>query len=110
MKCRFLLVYGSQTGQSQVISEQIAEKAASKGFEVDLNCLDQSGVKVSDPIMLFYLSYKNKNVTTFVSIRLIVRSITCRDNAEKNHGFYCVSLAVSFGARAGRSDCVFIHG
>ena len=44
---RFLLVYGSQTGQSQVISEQIAEKATSKGFKADLNCLDQSGVKVN---------------------------------------------------------------
>lgn len=45
---RFLLVYGSQTGQSQVISEQIAEKATSKGFKADLSCLDQSGTKVSD--------------------------------------------------------------
>lgn len=44
---RFLLVYGSQTGQSQVISEQIAEKAILRGFKVDLSCLDQSGVKVS---------------------------------------------------------------
>jgi len=43
---RFLLVYGSQTGQSQAISEQIAEAASSKGFQVDLHCLDQSGVKV----------------------------------------------------------------
>ena len=49
---RFLLVYGSQTGQSQVISEQIAEKATSKGFKVDLNCLDQSGAKVSYPVKL----------------------------------------------------------
>ena len=47
---RFLLVYGSQTGQSQVISEQIAEKATSKGFKVDVNCLDQSGAKVSYPV------------------------------------------------------------
>ena len=47
---RFLIVYGSQTGQSQVISEQIAEKAASKGFKVDLYCLDQSGVKVNNVI------------------------------------------------------------
>ena len=49
---RFLLIYGSQTGQSQAISEQIAEKATSKGFEVDFNCLDQSGIKVSKVLKL----------------------------------------------------------
>ena len=48
---RFLLVYGSQTGQSQVIAEKIVEKATSKGFKGDISCLDQSGVKVGYPIV-----------------------------------------------------------
>lgn len=72
---RFLLVYGSQTGQSQVISEQIAEKATSKGFKADLSCLDQSGVKVNIiPIvsMLFVHAYINIRVYDTAHIDTVV--------------------------------------
>ncbi|XP_065882526.1 methionine synthase reductase-like isoform X2 [Dysidea avara] len=56
---RILLVYGSQTGQSQAISEQIAEAASLKGFQVDLHCLDQSGVKFhleQEPVIVIVCS------------------------------------------------------
>ncbi len=43
---RFLLVYGSQTGQAQAISEQIRDEALGLGLEPDLQCLDQSEKKV----------------------------------------------------------------
>ena len=35
----FLLLYGSQTGQSQAIAEDIAERAPTYGLRADLHCL-----------------------------------------------------------------------
>ena len=37
---RFLLVYGSETGQAKAIAEDIADKSASHGLEADLHCAD----------------------------------------------------------------------
>ncbi|XP_041372278.1 methionine synthase reductase-like [Gigantopelta aegis] len=36
---RFLLLYGSQTGQAQAISEEIAEKAEQEGLHAEVHCL-----------------------------------------------------------------------
>ena len=44
---RFLLVYGSQTGQAQAISEEIRDRAVEKGFQPDIHCLSQADKKVS---------------------------------------------------------------
>jgi len=38
---RFLLVYGSQTGQAKAIAEDIAEKAPSHDLEAELHCADE---------------------------------------------------------------------
>lgn len=40
------VIYGSQTGQSEAISEQIARQAEEKGVEVVLRCGDE--VEVSE--------------------------------------------------------------
>ena len=38
-KPRFLLLYGSQTGQSQAVAEEIADKCGDYSFQADLHCL-----------------------------------------------------------------------
>lgn len=43
---RFLLLYGSQTGQAEAIAEIIREQALGKGFHPELHCLDKSEKKV----------------------------------------------------------------
>lgn len=43
---RFLLVYGSQTGQAQAIAEQICEEAKVRGYSPELHCLSNSEKKV----------------------------------------------------------------
>ena len=45
-KNRFLLLYGSQTGQAKAISEEIAEKADHFNMKADLHCLSQTEKKV----------------------------------------------------------------
>ncbi|CAL1531539.1 unnamed protein product [Lymnaea stagnalis] len=40
---RFLLVYGSATGQAQAIAEEIAEKSLSFGLKADLHSLEETG-------------------------------------------------------------------
>jgi len=44
---RFLLLYGTQTGQAKAIAEQIQEKAVSEGLSPELQCLDQTEKKAS---------------------------------------------------------------
>lgn len=44
-KNRFLLLYGSQTGQAKAISEEIAEKAEQFNLKADLHCLSQTEKK-----------------------------------------------------------------
>lgn len=44
-KNRFLLLYGSQTGQAKAISEEIAEKAEKFNLTADLHCLSQTEKK-----------------------------------------------------------------
>ena len=51
---RFMLLYGSQTGQSQAIAEQIRDRSLERGLSPDLHCLDQAGKKVSDNFGLGY--------------------------------------------------------
>ena len=43
---RFLLLYGSQTGQSQAIAEQLRDLACERGLEPDIHCISQSEKKV----------------------------------------------------------------
>ncbi len=43
---RFLLVYASQTGQAQAISEVIRDRAVERGLEADMHCLSESEKKV----------------------------------------------------------------
>ena len=43
---RFLLLYGSQTGQAQAISEEIAEKAEREGLHAETHCLSLTEQKV----------------------------------------------------------------
>jgi len=38
---RFLLVYGSQTGQAQAIAEEVAERAEKLGLEPSLHCFSR---------------------------------------------------------------------
>ena len=38
-KSRFLLLYGSQTGQAQGIAEEIADRATEQGLTAELRCL-----------------------------------------------------------------------
>jgi len=45
---RFLLLYGSQTGQAQAIAEEIAEKATQHNLDADLFCLSQIEKKVNN--------------------------------------------------------------
>ncbi|VDH92943.1 methionine synthase reductase [Mytilus galloprovincialis] len=44
-KNRFLLLYGSQTGQAKAISEEIVEKAEKFNLTADLHCLSQTEKK-----------------------------------------------------------------
>ena len=46
---RFLLLYGSQTGQAQAIAEELAEKAGQAGLQADLHCLSSTEKKVIIP-------------------------------------------------------------
>lgn len=43
---RFLLLYGSQTGQAEAISELIRDGAVTRGLQPELHCLDKSEKKV----------------------------------------------------------------
>ena len=48
---RFLLLYGSQTGQAKAICEEIAERAPEHGLHADLHCLSQTEKRVRVPLM-----------------------------------------------------------
>lgn len=43
---RFLLLYGSQTGQAEAIATQVRDLARKKGFSPDMYCISQSEKKV----------------------------------------------------------------
>jgi flavodoxin len=45
-KPKFLLVYGSQTGQAEAIAEEIRDYAAAHGLEADFHCMDKTEKKV----------------------------------------------------------------
>ena len=51
---RFLLVYGSQTGQAKAISEEIAEKAEHHGLNADIHCLSMTEKKVRSQVKMLY--------------------------------------------------------
>ena len=44
---RFLLLYGSQTGQAEAIAEEISETAEKHGLVADLHCLSMTEKKVN---------------------------------------------------------------
>ena len=64
---RFLLLYGSVTGKAQSIAELIADLAAKKGFDADLQCLDGFGKTVGQE--------KNKKSVTNVVANLLFFSV-----------------------------------
>jgi len=43
---RYLLLYGSQTGQAKAIAEEIAERSTAEGLAPDLHCLSTTEKKV----------------------------------------------------------------
>ena len=43
---KFILLYGSQTGQAQAIAEEICEQSIKAGYSPDLHCLSESDKKV----------------------------------------------------------------
>lgn len=45
---RFLLLYGSQTGQAKAIAEEICEHAGQHGLLAELHCLSETDKKVSE--------------------------------------------------------------
>ena len=47
---RFLLLYGSQTGQAKAIAEEIAEKADNFNLHADLHCFSETEKKVSQAL------------------------------------------------------------
>ena len=51
---RFLLLYGSQTGQAKAISEEIAEKAGQHNLHADIHCLSLTEKKVRN--LCFFIS------------------------------------------------------
>ncbi|XP_064643389.1 methionine synthase reductase-like [Lineus longissimus] len=44
-KPKFLLIYGSQTGQAEAIAEEIRDNAGAQGLEADLHCMDKTEKK-----------------------------------------------------------------
>lgn len=56
---RFLLLYGSQTGQSQAIAEQLRDLACERGLEPDIHCISQSEKKFDlpkEPVVVIVVS------------------------------------------------------
>ena len=51
---RFLLLYGSQTGQAKAIAERILDFAVERGLEPDIHCISQSEKEVSCVIILSF--------------------------------------------------------
>lgn len=58
-KKRFLLLYGSETGQAQAIAEEINEAASNHDLVPELHCLSQTDKKVGC-IVQCNISYRNK--------------------------------------------------
>lgn len=51
-RCNLLLIYGSQTGQSKSIAEDIKTKADNLNYDVEMLSMDESVEKVSFHICL----------------------------------------------------------
>ncbi len=47
---KFLLLYGSQTGQAKAIAEQICDKCTEAGLSPDIHCISDSDKKVSQKL------------------------------------------------------------
>ena len=54
---RFLLVYGSQTGQAQAIAEEAQEKTEQYGLHADLQCFSMTEKRVGRCHYLHVLQY-----------------------------------------------------
>lgn len=52
---RFLLLYGSQTGQAEAIAEKIRDTARERGLHPDMYCISQSEKEV-----LYRENYSNR--------------------------------------------------
>ena len=63
---RFLLLYGSQTGQAQAIAEQIRDEATARGLKPDLHCLDKSEKEVRGTIEPWNFSESGPSDKTLV--------------------------------------------
>ena len=44
---KYLLLYGSETGQAKAIAEEIAERSVAQGLEAELHCLSLTEKRVS---------------------------------------------------------------
>ena len=58
---RFLLLYGSQTGQAKAIAEKIHELAVELGLEPDTHCFSKSEKEVSDRRYVHITTIRNKS-------------------------------------------------
>ena len=57
---RFLLLYGSQTGQAKAIAEEIYETSPQHGFDPEMHCFSMTDKKVGilTPMLQQLLSHK----------------------------------------------------
>ena len=67
---RFLLLYGSQTGQAKAIAEEIAEKAAENDLHADIHCLSLTEKKV--------ITFKFLNFGTLENFAVIILKLDKR--------------------------------
>ena len=58
---RFLLLYGSQTGQAKAIAERVRDLARERGLYPDIHCISQSEKEVR-LIVLNHDSMRSKGV------------------------------------------------
>ena len=61
---RFLLVYGSQTGQSKAISEEIVERCHRIGINADIHCFGRIEKEVS--FAFFYGNARGKQIVSYI--------------------------------------------
>lgn len=72
---RFLLLYASQTGQAESISELIYDNAVSNGFSVERHCLTSTDDKVTDAFV-FYHNFSLPFFQTVSILKLVLQNIS----------------------------------
>lgn len=64
---RFLLVYGTQTGQAKAISEELAERSDRAGLVADIHCFSKVDKEVKIRISYKWPTYCKKIVSNVKS-------------------------------------------